>query len=194
MISSKSFEDKKIISINELKQLGMSYYHINKLVIEGILIKLNKFYYENTLYQGEESDFIYAYAYAPSGVICMLSAARYYNLTTFRLDCIDVAIYKKKKIVTLPDWPELKLWYFSESKLALGVSKIVVCNQEIKIFNIEKTIIDILYYREKIGIDEMKEILINYLKIPNRDINTLYRYAKALKCDKILTTYLEVLL
>lgn len=194
MISSKSFEDKKIISINELKQLGMSYYHINKLVIEGILIKLNKFYYENTLYQGEESDFIYAYAYAPSGVICMLSAARYYNLTTFRLDCIDVAIYKKKKIVTLPDWPELKLWYFSESKLALGVSKIVVCNQKIKIFNIEKTIIDILYYREKIGIDETKEILINYLKIPNRDINTLYRYAKALKCDKILTTYLEVLL
>lgn len=185
---------KKIISITELKEQGLSYYQINKLVSEGKLSKLNKFFYENLQFTGEESDLIYAYAYAPSGVICMLSAAKYYNLTTYRPECVDVAIYKKKKIVTLPEWPQIKIWYFDKNRLETGITEMVVCNQEVKIYDIEKTVIDIIYYRDKIGIEETKEILVNYLNLPDRNINKLYRYAKTLKCEKILNTYLEVTL
>ncbi|MDA3847510.1 MAG: hypothetical protein PF505_13385, partial [Vallitaleaceae bacterium] len=63
-----------------------------------------------------------------------------------------------------------------------------------QIFDIEKTVIDIIYYRNKIGIEETKEILTNYLLKPNRNINQLIRYSKQLKCYDILDTYLEVLI
>ena len=68
-------EDQKIISMKELRDIGYSQYMVSKLVDGGKLIKLNKSNYENTGYQGEESDFYYVEAYAPKGVICLMSAA-----------------------------------------------------------------------------------------------------------------------
>ena len=50
-------KDKMLFSVVELKKAGLSHYKINQLVADGILLKLNKKYYENTNYQGEESDF-----------------------------------------------------------------------------------------------------------------------------------------
>ena len=43
--------------MQELKSKGFSQDKINKLVSEGKFIKLNKSYYENAEYCGEESDF-----------------------------------------------------------------------------------------------------------------------------------------
>ena len=40
--------DQMILSVDELKKAGFSYYKINQLVEEGTLVKLNKKYYENT--------------------------------------------------------------------------------------------------------------------------------------------------
>jgi len=186
--------DKKIYQTNDLIVLGLSYYKINKLVQEGRLVKLNKSYYENLEFQGENNDFYYVSAYAKTGVICLLSAASYYNLTTYRPDAIDVAIPKKKNITTLPEWPIFNLYYFGKNRHDLGMNQIVIGKNQFKIYDQEKTVVDIIYYRNKIGIEETKEILTNYLKRSERNINQLIRYSKKLKCYDILNTYLEVLL
>ena len=44
-------DDQMIFSIDELKEKGYSHYKINRMVAQGILIKLNKKYYENTGYK-----------------------------------------------------------------------------------------------------------------------------------------------
>ena len=62
-------EDQKLFSMQELKNKGFSQYKVSKLVEEGKLIKLNKNFYENTEYCGEESDFYYTEAYAPI-IVC----------------------------------------------------------------------------------------------------------------------------
>ena len=62
-----------------------------------------------------------------------------------------------------------------------------------RIFDIEKTVVDIIYYRNKIGIEETSEVLRNYLKRKDRQIDRLYTYAKMLRCEAIVRTYLEVL-
>lgn len=186
--------DQKIISVDELKNWGFSYYRINKLVEAGNLIKLNKKNYENCNYQGENSDFYYAYGYVPSGIICLMSAAVYYNLSTFRPDSIDVAVGKNKKVSTMPDWPTIKLYYFQEARYETGIEIISEGMNRFNIYDIEKTVADIVHYRNKVGIEETKEILTNYLKRSDRDINKLYRYAEKLKCSDIIRTYLEVLI
>ncbi len=186
--------NQKIISLEELKILGYTHYKINKLVDEGKLIKLNKKNYENNDFEGEDSDFYFANAFVPSGVVCLLSAAVFYNLTTYRPDSIDVAISRKKKVSTLPTWPTIKLYYFNTQRYQTGIQIMREGRNEFRIYDIEKTVIDVLYYRNKIGIEETKEILTNYLNRNNRDINKLYRYADILNCNDILRTYLEVLL
>ena len=163
------------------------------MVKEGRLNKLNKSYYENTGYHGEESDFYYAEAYAPNGVICLLSAAVYYNLTTYIPDAIDVAIPRKAKISTLPDWPQMNVYHYTDARYELGVQKIEEGKNGFQIYDMEKTVVDIVFYREKVGIEETKEVLITYLQRKDRNLNRLLKYAELMKCEKTMRQYLEVL-
>lgn len=186
-------EDKKIFSMQDLKSKGFSQYKVNKMVSEGALIKLNKSYYENTAYRGEESDFYYTEAYAPKGVICLLSAAVYYQLTTFIPDAVDVAIPRKAKVSTMPAWPQLNVHHYTDERHELGVTMVREGKNEFLIYDIEKTVVDIVYYREKVGIEETKEILVTYLQRKDRNLNRLLRYAELMKCDKVMRQYLDVL-
>ena len=117
-------EDQKIFSMQELKSKGFSQYKVSKLVSEGKLIKLNKSYFENADYHGEESDFYYMEAYAPKGVICLLSAAVYYHLTTFIPDAVDVAIPRKAKVSTVPNWPQMNVHHYTDDRHELGVTTV----------------------------------------------------------------------
>lgn len=185
--------EQMIYSIQELKDKGFSYYKINQMVEQGMLIKLNKKYYENVNFDGEESDFYYAYAFVPEGVVCLLSAAAYYNLSTYRPEAIDVAIPRKAKVSTLPDWPEFNVCYFTNDRFDTGIKTVEDGNNRFRIYDIEKTVVDVVFYREKVGIEETKEILINYLNRGDRDLNRLIRYAELLKCGDVMKKYLEVL-
>ena len=189
----KISDNQMIFSVEELKKAGFSHYKINQMVKEGTLLKLNKRFYENTKYQGEESDFYYVSAYAPKGVVCLMSAAAYYNLTTYRPDAVDVAIQRKSKISTMPDWPTLSVYYYADERFETGIRNVQEGKNQFRIYDIEKTVVDIVFFREKIGIEETKEVLINYLRRSDRDLNRLLRYAELLKCSDVLKTYLEVL-
>ena len=186
-------ENKKFITTTELKDMGYSYYKIGKLEEQGVLSRVNRSTYENLTYKGDEHDFFSAEAFVPNGVICLMSAARYYELTNFLPDAVDVAIERKKKVNTLPEWPEIRIYYFDPSRMDLGVTEIRNGGNYFHIFDIEKTVVDIIYYRNKIGIEETSEVLRNYLKRRNRQIDRIYAYAKRLRCEKIVRTYLEVL-
>lgn len=186
-------EDQKIFSMQELKEKGFSQYKVSKLVREGKLIKLNKSYYENADYRGEESDFYYTEVYAPKGVICLLSAAVYYHLTTFIPDAVDVAIPRKAKVSTMPDWPQMSVHHYTDDRHELGVITVKEGGNEFQIYDMEKTVVDIVFYREKVGIEETKEILVTYLQRKDRNLNRLLKYAELMKCDKAMRQYLEVL-
>lgn len=186
-------EDQKIFSMQELKEKGFSQYKVSKMVSEGKLIKLNKSYYENADYCGEESDFYYTEAYAPKGVICLLSAAVYYHLTTFIPDAVDVAIPRKAKVSTMPDWPQMNVHHYTDDRYALGATTVKEGGNEFHIYDMEKSVVDIVFYREKVGIEETKEILVTYLQRKDRNLNRLLKYAELMKCDKAMRQYLEVL-
>lgn len=186
-------ENRKFYSINALKEMGYTHYRINQLVAAGELCKINKKFYENLHYDGEESDFYYASAYAPEGVICLLSAAVYYGLTTYRPEAVDVAIPRKGKVSTLPAWPELNICYFTDNRFETGIQTVNEGENTFRIYDMEKTVVDVVYYREKVGLEETKEILVTYLRREDRNLNRLIRYARILKCADVMEKYLEVL-
>lgn len=187
-------ENKKFITTAELKDMGYSYYKMGQLEKNGLLHRVNRTTYENLSYKGDENDFFSAEAYVPNGVICLMSAARYYGLTNFLPDAVDVAIDRKKKVSTLPEWPELRIFYFNSARMDIGVTEVIEDGNKFHIFDIEKTVVDIIYFRNKIGIEETSEVLKNYLKRKDRQIDRLYTYARRLRCEKVTRTYLEVLI
>ena len=187
-------ENKKFYTTDELKDLGYSYYRISKLETAGRLRRINKKVYENLICTADENDFFSAEAYVPEGVICLMSAARHYGLTDFLPDSVDVAIDRKKKVSTLPEWPEIKLHYFDPRRMDIGVREVEEGENSYRIFDIEKTVIDVIYYRNKVGIEETSNVLKNYLGRPARNVDLLYEYSKQLRCEKTVRTYLEVLI
>ena len=186
--------DRMFYSLQDLKNQGFSQYRIRRMADTGKLKKLNRFYYENTGYEGEESDFYYAEAYAPSGVICLLSAAVHYGLSMYIPDAVDVAIPRKGRISTLPQRPRLNIHYFTDERYSLGIAEVWEGKNNYHIYDIEKTVVDVVYYREKVGIEETKEVLTTYLQRKDRNLNRLLKYAELMKCSKIMKQYLEVLI
>jgi hypothetical protein len=96
-------------------------------------------------------------------------------------------------VSTLPDWPEINVCYFTDNRFKTGIETIADGNNQFQIYDIEKTVVDVVYYREKIGILETKEVLTTYLQRKDRNLNRLIRYAEMLKCGDVMKKYLEVL-
>lgn len=193
-MSTFQAEQKQFYTIAEMLASGLSHYKIEKLVRSGQLVKLNNKVYEDPNFNGEQSDFSRVAVYVPKGRICMLSAARYYGLTNYLPDAVDIAIERSMKISTFPDHPSIHVWYFPQKRYSSGVAEVQDEAGKFLIYDREKTVADILYYRNTVGIEETKEVLKNYLASEDRNMVRLHRYAEALGCRKILETYLEVLI
>lgn len=168
-------------------------YQISLFVRDGYITKINNTYYQNNTYDGEESDLTYANAYVPNGVISFMSAAVYYDLSNNRPMAVDVTVQANSYVPSFPDWPPVKLHYMEKKYFNFAVTTYSANGSEFSIFEIEKVVADIVKYRESIGIEETKEVLTNYLKRSDRDLNKLIRYSKANGCEKQMRTYLEVL-
>lgn len=184
----------QFVTLDYLKNKNLSYYKIDKLVKEGQLLKINRSTYENKKYIGDYNDFYAVGAYIPDGIICELSAANYYGLSNYSPKKISVAIDRNKKVSTLPKWPTFELHYYSNKRMNIGVIEVNENGNKYKIFDIEKTVIDMLSFRNKLPIDEVMFVLKSYLNRKDRNLNKLYKYSKQLRCEKILRTYLEALL
>lgn len=65
---------------------------------------------------------------------------------------------------------------------------------EVRVYNAERTICDLIRNRNTIEIQEFQSILKTYLQSKERNIPELVRYAKAFSIDRILKQYMEVLL
>jgi len=65
---------------------------------------------------------------------------------------------------------------------------------DIKTFNLERTICDVLRNRNQIDVQSVNETLKKYVIHKNRNIDQLYNYAGRFRIQKIVREYIEVLL
>ena len=188
----KLFKQKKgIIKLHDLTTINVNKYHLQKLVKTGKVERLKHGIYKLASYQTNEYHEIKSLV--PNGIICLFSAWNYYELTTYIPHEFHVAIEKKSKI-KLPDYPPIKLYYWDNNSLATGKKNVKIDNFTISIFDLEKSVCDAVKFRNKIGKDTLNEILTEYLKRKDKNLDLLIKYSKKLRVEKILKNYLDVLL
>ena len=139
-----------------------------------------------------EEELINVSKIVPHGVICLESALAYYKLTTYTPGEYTVAI-KRNYNIKLPNYPPIKLYYFSDKYYVDGVEKIDINGNIIKIYNIEKTICDCLRYEDKISKDIIVESIKEYVKRRDKNISKLINYATKAKVRDVIQKYIEVL-
>lgn len=189
-----NYTNQQFVSRKDLYDAGMSSYKINKLVSEGKLKPINRYYFENLKYDGDINEFSVIRAYASKGIICLTSAAVYHNLSSSRPLQIDVALPRRSRIPNSPEWPEIKYYLFTDERYSLGIETITEDTNQFKIYDVEKTVCDMLFYRNKLGFEPAVEVLKNYINRSDRNINKLMEYAGKIHCAKLLKDYLEVMI
>jgi predicted transcriptional regulator of viral defense system len=128
---------------------------------------------------------------APKGVVCLLSALRFHDLTTQAPFEVWMAIDNKFWRPTTGDVP-LRIHYFSGKALTEGVERHEIEGVPVKIYSAAKTVADCFKFRNKIGVDVAIEALRDYLRkrLPEKD---LWRYAEVCRVRNVMYPYIEAL-
>lgn len=176
----------------DIREKGIHHVYLQHLVNEGTVTKIKHGLY--ALAENTPNSLVEASLCVSNGVICLGSALAFYQLTTWDPPAVHMAIPRSQKS-TIADYPPIKLHYFSGRYYHTGIVSITIENHgSIQIYDQEKTLCDIVRFRNKIGIDIMKEALSEYLSGGDRNINKLVTYAETLGITSVLNQYLEVLL
>jgi len=177
----------------DIKSKGIHHKYLQQLVAEGTILKI-----KHGLYSLSEIDSYTALGEAlltvPDGIICMGTALSHYELTTWNPPEIHIALPRGRKLV-LPDYPPIQLYHVSADLFTLGRTKEKTdFGQSISIYNRERVVCDAVRFRNKIGLDIMKEVLREYMQSEYRDLNSLNHYARKLRIESVLNQYMDVLL
>ena len=182
------------IRTKDINSKGINRKYLRDLINEDTIerIKRGLYRWKDAKFDVEE-ELINVSKIIQHGVICLVSALAYYELTTYTPGEYTIAVRRNYNI-KLPDYPPIKLYYFSDKYYMDGVEKIDINGNIIKIYNIEKTICDCLRYGDKISKDIIIESIKEYVKRRDKNISKLMNYAAKAKVKDVVQKYIEVLI
>lgn len=129
----------------------------------------------------------------PSGIICLLSALRFHDLTTqapFEIwMALDPATRRPR-----PSSPPLRIVRFSGRALTEGIEEHTIEDVHVRVFNPAKTVADCFKYRNKIGLDVALEALRETWRAHRATMDALWHYAEVCRVATVMRPYLESLL
>jgi predicted transcriptional regulator of viral defense system len=128
----------------------------------------------------------------PEGIVCLLSALSYYELTTFNPSIISMALCRGSRVPKI-EYPPVEFYCFSRKQFEAGIDEITIGGNKIRIYCPEKTICDCFRYRNKLGLDIAKEGLSEYLKRKDRNLEQLLEYAEICRIKSLLETWLHAM-
>ncbi len=126
----------------------------------------------------------------PHGVICLISALHFHNITTQIPHAVSIAVNRGTEPPRL-DFPPIQIYWFSGEAFSAGVDKQSIDNTTIRVYSAEKTLADCFKYRNKIGMDTVLEALAFYRERKKFRPRKLIQFARVCRVEKIMRPYLE---
>jgi len=129
----------------------------------------------------------------PKGVICLISALYFHQVTTQIPHEVYVALPKDSEKPRIQH-PPTRFFRISPEPFKAGIEKYTIDNVDVKVYSVAKTIADCFKFRNKIGMDVFLEALKLYKTRKTFDHEKILHYSRVCRVDKLVTPYLEVML
>jgi predicted transcriptional regulator of viral defense system len=185
--------DAGVLRPRDLQSLGISGEYLNKLHAEGILDRPSRgIYVLADAEPTENRSLAEACKQVPRGVVCLLSALRFHDLTTQSPFEVWMAIGEKARLPKV-DYPPLRIVRFSERSLRFGVADVEIEGVAAKVYNPAKTVVDCFKYRNKIGLDVALEALRDCWDKKKSTMDDLWEAAKVCRMTNVMRPYMESL-
>ena len=148
-----------ILRPRDLEALGFSRMYLTRLHQNGLLTRVGRGLYVAASAEPTESHSLaQACKRIPEGVICLLSALRFHDITTQLPHQVWLALDRKAWLPQATELP-LRIVRFSGAALIEGVEEHEIEGVKVKVYNPAKTVADCFKYRNKIGLDVALEAL-----------------------------------
>lgn len=180
-----------IARARDFADAGIAPLYIKQLCEEGRLIRLARGLYQLPEAAGTDAhhDLAEAAKLVPGGVICLLSALRFHNLTTQLPNAVWMLIAHKART---PRTIRLEIVRASSpSALREGIIDAQIEGVSVRITSPARTIADCFKYRRRVGADVALEALQDALKQRLCTPDELMHYAKTNRVAAIMRPYLE---
>ncbi|WP_372071430.1 type IV toxin-antitoxin system AbiEi family antitoxin domain-containing protein [Tistrella mobilis] len=176
----------------ELSDAGVHPETLSRLVEEGVLTRVSR-----GLYQLTGADITAPHDLAevakrvPKGVICLISALQFHELTLQTPSRVWVAIGPKARKPKI-EYPPTRIVRFGEQALSLGVQTHTIDGVPVPIFDPAKTVVDCFRFRKLVGFDVALEGLHNVIKSGKAKPAEIVRHARDTRIWSVLRPYLEM--
>jgi predicted transcriptional regulator of viral defense system len=128
----------------------------------------------------------------PQGVLCLISALSFHELTTQVPHTIDLALERGTRKPRL-DYPPTRFFWFSGPAFHQGIETHELDGAPVRIYDAEKTLADCFRYRNQLGMDVVLEALNLWRERRRKKLDVLLKYARMRHVERAMRPYLEAM-
>ena len=181
-----------LITTKEVEAAGIPRYYLTWLTREGKLKRVAHGVYTRSQ---QPDDKLYRLQARSNRIIFSHETALYLHGLTSRgpLEC-SVTVPRGYNGSNLRE-EGIRVYTVKKENFQMGVVNLKSnYGREIKVYDKERTICDLVRNRNNMDITILNEGIKKYIDAPDRNISLLLKYSKELNVQKIITNYMEILL
>lgn len=187
----KFFTEKRILSAAEIRHAGFSTSWLTQMMEHKEVQRLGRGLYAAADFTVSETfDYEIIARQIPNGVLCLVSALRFHNLTDENPHEISVALPHGARYPHI-DYPPVKYYTRSGEAFSFAIGTHHCNGTDIRVYSVNKTIVDCFKYRNKVGLDVAVAALREAVRKNAIDYNELWQAAKICRVAKTIRPYLE---
>lgn len=180
-----------VMKTGEATAQGVHYRTLYAMRDAGILERLDRGLYRLAeLPPLSNPDLVTVGRKIPQGVICLISALHFHDITTQIPHAVSIAVKRGTEPPRL-DFPPIQTYWFSHEAFTAGVEKQSIDNTMIQVYSVEKTLADCFKYRNKLGMDTVLEALDLYRERKASKPRKLIQFAKICRVENVMRPYVE---
>ena len=140
-----------------------------------------------------DPDLVAVASRAPNGVICLISALVFHDITEQIAHEVHLAVPRGGRVPRI-DWPPVRGFRFSAASFGSGVEEHTIDGVIVPIFSAPKTVADCFKFRNTVGTDTAVEALRLALSRGRTKPADIERYSRVCRVERVLAPYLEAML
>ena len=126
----------------------------------------------------------------PHGVVCLLSALRFHDLTTQEPHEVWLAL-PRHTYQPVVDYPPLQMVRMNSATHNAGVETHAIENVPVRVYNVAKTVADCFKFRSTVGLDVALEALREAWRERRFTMDELWHYARLCRVANVMRPYIE---
>lgn len=194
MLTEKIIElarERGVIRAADVEDAGASRTLLPYLARKGVLRRVGRGAYALADYMPEHEDFLAATAAVPHGVICLLSALQFHEITTQMPTKTWIAIKRGMRMPTGKGL-NLQLLKLTGRAFSEGIEEHDADGIPVRVYSPAKTVVDCFKFRNRIGLDVAREALRDALEQKKATRDEIWRLARCCRMSRVMRPYLEM--